>query len=234
MNENQFKEELQKINIYPTPNQIMQIEEFYKLLVEWNKKINLTAITEKEDVYLKHFYDSLTIVKACDLSKEKNLCDIGTGAGFPGIVIKIIFPELKICLVDSLNKRIKFLNIVIEKLQLTNIETVHSRAEEFSKINRKTFDVVTARAVTSLPVLLEYCIPLLKVGKYFIALKGNAEEEIKNSKNALKILNSTISKKIEFNLPVENSRRTILVIKKLGNISDKYPRSINEIIKKSL
>ena len=152
------------------------MEEYYNLLVEWNEKINLTRITLKDDVYLKHFYDSATIVKVIDLNKINNFCDFGTGAGFPGIVIKILFPSLNVTLVDSLNKRINFLNIVIEKLKLEKIVAIHSRIEDFARTHREKFDLVTARAVASLPVLLEYATGIIKKDKYFIAMKASIDE----------------------------------------------------------
>ena len=159
MSKEQFIVELEKIGVYLTEKQLEQLHIYYEMLVEWNKVMNLTGITEEDQVYLKHFYDSLTICKVINLNKQENLCDIGTGAGFPGMVIKICFPHLKVILVDSLAKRLNFLNAVIEKLELTNIETVHDRAEEYAIKNREQFDVVTTRAVATLNILLEYCIP---------------------------------------------------------------------------
>lgn len=227
MNQNKFIEELSKLNIFPTAKQLYQLQRYYELLIEYNKVMNLTGITEKDEVYLKHFYDSLTIVKVIDLNKECTLCDMGSGAGFPGIVLKIIFPHLKITLLDSLNKRVMFLNKVIEELKLENILAVHTRIEEYGKKNREVFDVVTARAVASTNILLEFGIPLLKVNKYFIALKGNLNNE--NYLNSLNKLNTIELKKAEFLLPVENSRRTIIVFKKIKNTSNKYPRNFKDI-----
>ncbi len=232
MDKEQFINKIKEFNIDITDNMLKQLEMYYELLIKWNEKINLTAITEKKEVYLKHFYDSLTLCRVIDLSKEKTLCDIGTGAGFPGIVLKICFPHLKVTLVDALQKRITFLEEVISKLNLQNIECIHIRAEEYAKENRDIFDVVTARAVAKLNVLLEYSLPLVKPGKYFIALKGN--EDISLAKNALKILNSEVIKEDKFTLPIENSNRTIIKIKRLGNISLKYPRKNTEIKKKPL
>ena len=166
MNLNNFISELKKINIEITDIQLEQLNKYYELLVEYNKVMNLTGITEKEQVYLKHFYDSLTLIKVIDPTKEETLCDVGTGAGFPGLVIKILFPNLKVTLVDSLNKRIEFLKKVIQELNLKDIEAIHARAEEFSKLNREKFDIVTSRAVAPLNILLEYNIPLLKTNKY--------------------------------------------------------------------
>ncbi len=231
MNQNKFIEELEKINIKLTENQLNQLEIYYNLLIEWNQKMNLTSITKKEDVYLKHFYDSLTINKIIDLTKEETLCDIGTGAGFPGMVLKIVFPNLNITLVDSLNKRLEFLKELSTKLDLKNIEFVHMRAEEYALKNREKFDVVTARAVSHLSNLLEYSIPIVKTEKYFIAMKANIEKEKKEAENALKLLNSKIEKELNFHLPIENSNRTLLKIKKEKITNKKYPRKTSEIKK---
>lgn len=230
----EFIEELKKLNIEPTQKQLEQLNRYYELIVEYNKVMNLTGITEKEQVYLKHFYDSLTIAKVIDLNKEETLCDIGTGAGFPGIVLKILFPNLKITLIDSLNKRIEFLKIVIKELNLNNIEAIHTRAEEYAIKNIEKFDVVTSRAVAPLNILLELSIPLLKINKYFISYKGNISREIIESENALKQLDSKIDKIEEFELPKENSNRTIIKIKKINKTNKKYPRKFSEIKKKPL
>ena len=210
MNKEKFIEELKKINIEITESQLKKLDEYYELLLEWNKKINLTRIIEKDDLYLKHFYDSLTLSKVIDLNRNIELCDIGTGAGFPGIVLKIVFPKLKITLVDSLLKRINFLNIVIDKLELENIEAIHIRAEDFAKKNNNKYDVVTSRAVSRLSNLLNYCMPILKKNGVFLPMKANCDEEIMEIKNNKKI---EIVKVEKFVLPVENSNRTIIVIK---------------------
>lgn len=230
---NDFIEELKKIGIILNDNQLNQLERYYESLVEKNKVMNLTGIVEKEEVYLKHFYDSLTIVKSIDLNKISNLCDIGTGAGFPGLVLKIVFPQLKVVLLDSLNKRVDFLNNVINTLNLKNIEVIHTRAEEYALSHRNSFDVTTARAVANLSILLEYAIPMTKVGGYFIALKGNVREELEDSKNALKELNTTFIDLCEFSLPVENSIRSICKFQKNGDVK-KYPRKYSEIKKRKL
>lgn len=234
MNQNKFIEELNKININLTDNQLNQLEKYYELLVEWNEKFNLTNITDKNQVYLKHFYDSITLSKIIDLNEQESLCDIGTGAGFPGLVLKIVFPNLKIVLVDSLNKRIEFLKEVIKKLNLTNIEVYHDRAEEFAKNNIEKFDIVTARAVAHLSILLEYSIPMIKINKYFIAMKANIDTEIEESSNALEKLNSKIVKIEQFTLPIEESNRTIIKIEKMGKTNKKYPRKNSEIKKRRL
>ena len=226
MNQNKFIEELKKIDISINELQLKQLERYYELLVEYNKVMNLTGITIKEEVYLKHFYDSLTIAKVIDLNQYDTLCDVGTGAGFPGLVIKIIYPNLKITLLDSLNKRLNFLNIVIKELNLKDIETIHIRAEEY----KNQFDIVVARAVAPLNILLEYCIPITKVNGYFIAMKGKNEE----ANNALKELNSEIIEINSFLLPIEQSNRTIIKIKKIKETNKKFPRKYSEIKKNPL
>lgn len=230
----EFIEELKKLNIEPTQKQFEQLNRYYELIVEYNKVMNLTGITEKEQVYLKHFYDSLTIAKVIDLNKEETLCDIGTGAGFPGIVLKILFPNLKITLIDSLNKRIEFLKIVIKELNLKDIEAIHARAEEYAINNIEKFDAVTSRAVAPLNILLELSIPILKINKYFISYKGNISREIIESENTLKKLESKIEKIAQFELPKEKSNRTIIKIKKENKTNKKYPRKFSEIKKKPL
>lgn len=234
MNKEQFKYELKKINIESDDIILEKLNEYYKILVEENKKYNLTRITKEEEVYLKHFYDSATITKIINLNEYKTLCDIGSGAGFPGIVLKILYPNLKITLVDSLNKRIIFLNKVIEELDLKNIEAIHTRVEEYAKKNIEKYEIVTARAVAHLSILLEYGLPMLKNNYYFIAMKGNLEVEIEESNKALEILNSKIEKIEEFKLPLENSNRTLIKIKKIKSCPKKYPRKYSEIKKQKL
>lgn len=234
MNQSRFIEEIKKLKIEITDKQLKDLRIYYEMLIEYNKKMNLTGITEKEQVYLKHFYDSLTIMKIIDLNEQETLCDIGTGAGFPGMVLKIVFPKLKVTLVDSLNKRVEFLKDVKNKLNLENLEIIHSRAEEFAKENIEKFDVVTARAVAHLSILLEYSLPMIKINKYFIAMKGNIKEELEESKNALKILNSKLEKVIEFKLPIEESIRNLVKIIKISKTNNKYPRKYSEIKKKKL
>ena len=233
MNQSKFIKEVEKLGIEVTEEKLNKLEKYYELLIEYNKVINLTRITEKEDVYLKHFYDSLTISKSIDLNKEENLCDLGSGAGFPGIVLKIFYPNLKITLIDSLDKRIKFLNTVIEKLNLKEIEAIHIRIEDYAKENIEKFDVVTARAVAPLNILLELGINLVKVGKYFIAMKGNIEKE-PNYKNALGKLNCELKEINTFKLPIENSVRSLIKIKKNNSISKTFPRKFSEIKKRPL
>lgn len=233
MNKDRFIEELQKLNIEITETKLNQLEKYYEMLIEYNKVMNLTGITEKNDVYLKHFYDSLTITKIIDLNKEESLCDIGTGAGFPGLVIKIFFPNLKVTLVDSLNKRIKFLNDVIKSLNLDKIETVHARMEDYAKKNREKFDIVTARAVSQINFLLEISAPMLKINKHFIAMKGNMENE-NDYKSAMNKLFCSEKNIIKFKLPIEESKRTLVEIIKIKKTLNTFPRKYNEIKKNPL
>ena len=209
MNKEQFILAVKELGIELTEEQLIKLNSFYKLLVEWNEKINLTRITEEEDVYLKHFYDSLTIAKVVDLSTKKTLCDVGTGAGFPGIVLKIVYPNLKITLVDSLLKRVNYLNTIIKDLGLENIQAIHSRGEDFKEM----FDIVTARAVANIEKLLGFTMHLVNKDGLFIAMKGNISEEMTES-----VINKINKKyKIEdinsFLLPIENSNRSLVVIK---------------------
>lgn len=233
MNIDRFIEELKKLDVEVTEKKLNQLEKYYEMLVEYNKVMNLTGITEKKEVYLKHFYDSLTICKIINLNKEETLCDIGTGAGFPGVVLKIFFPHLKITLVDSLNKRINFLNNVINQLNLEQIETKHERMEEYSRKNIEKFDVVTARAVAQMYFLLEVSIPMLKVNKNFVAMKGNLENEIdyKLAMNKLFCEQNDIKK---FKLPIEASTRTLIKIIKIKSTPKLFPRKYNDIKKKPL
>ena len=231
---NNFIEEVEKLGIKLSKKQLEQLEEFYNLLIDYNEKVNLTRITEKEDVYLKHFYDSLTLIKAVDLTKGLTLCDIGTGAGFPGIVLKICFPQLKVTLVETLQKRVRFLYLVKEKLNLKDLFICKERAEIFATNNRNKYDIVTSRAMARLNILNEMCIPLLKVNGYFIPMKGSIEGELEEASNSIKELNSELENVISFTLPIENSIRNLVIIKKIGDNKTKYPRSFNEIKNKPL
>jgi len=234
MDINTFVIELNKIGININELQLKQLEKYFELLVEYNKVMNLTGITEKKEVYLKHFYDCLTINKVVDLNNITSLCDIGSGAGFPGMVIKILFQNIDMVLVDSLNKRISFLNSVIETLELKNIVAVHSRIEDFAQLNREKYDIVTARAVAKTNILLELSMPVLKVNGKFVAMKSNVEDELNNINNACKILDCKLIKNEKFNLPIENSLRTLLVFKKNCKTNNKYPRKFEQIKKKPL
>lgn len=206
----------------------IQIKKFYKymnLLIEWNKKINLTAIIEPKEIIIKHFIDSLTVLK--DVKGKNTLVDVGTGAGFPGIPLKIMNEEIKITLLDSLNKRINFLNEVIKELDLRNIETMHSRVEEIGKNKkyRESFDIATARAVANLSTLSEYMLPLVRVGGKSICMKGSeVGEELQNSKKAISILGGEIENIDNFQLPKSDMMRNIVIIKKVKNTPSKYPR----------
>mgnify|MGYP004531069837 CR=1 FL=1 len=231
MTEKEFIENLKKLNIKISEKQLKDLEKYYEMLIETNKNLNLTRITEKQEVYLKHFYDSLTISQVIDLNQNLNIIDIGTGAGFPGIVLKIVYPHLKITLLDSLEKRINFLNQVIKTLNLKDIKTVTSRIEDYKEEN---FDIVTSRAVAKTNILLELACQLPKKNGYFILLKSNIDEELKEAQNSIKILNLEIETIKETKLPKENSKRTILKIKKLKQISNKYPRNFAKIKKNPL
>jgi len=233
MNKEQFINELKKIDVGISVDTLSKLDEYYHILVEENKKYNLTAITEKEQVYLKHFYDSLCIIKIIDL-KDKYLLDIGTGAGFPGLVLKIVFPELKIDLLDSTNKRCIFLQMVIDKLQLKNVNVINARAEEYAKENREKYDIVTSRAVAPLKHLLEYSIPTLKINGNFISLKSNIDEELKNINNYYDKLHLSNEEIIKFELPYEHSLRTLYKVTKNKKTPTIYPRQYSQIKKKDI
>lgn len=233
MNDKEFKEELSKLGIVLTSTQEKQLEMYYNLLIEWNNKMNLTGITDRNSVYLKHFYDCITLIKAIDLTKNLKIVDVGSGAGFPGLVLKIVFPNLNVVLVDALNKRINFLNHVIESLKLENIVAIHDRIENYAKNNFEVFDLVTCRAVAKLNIISELCLPLAKVNGYFIPMKATIEDEISDTKY-LEVLKSKVESVITFNLPIENSVRNLIVIKKYGSIDKKYPRQYDKIIKNPL
>ena len=213
MTEKEFIEEIKKLEIIPTEEQLQKLNQFYKLLINWNKKINLTRITEKKDVYLKHFYDSLTLVKEVNLTKVKTLCDVGTGAGFPGIILKIFFPNIKITLIDSQLKRVKYLQEIINKLELKDITAIHIRAEDY----HNTFDIVTARAVANIEKLLKYTMHLVNKQGKLIAMKGNIAEELTEAVQRKINKKYNLIKIKEFYLPKENSHRSLVVIgKKCG------------------
>ena len=206
------------------------------LLLEWNEKINLTAITQPEAVLFKHFYDCILFFKNVNVPQKARVADVGTGAGFPGMVLKIVRPDLRVTLIDSLNKRLVFLNDVIEETGLENVETLHIRAEEAGKSKkcRETFDVVTARAVAGLPVLLEYCTPLIKKGGLFVAMKGpSVSDELSHSQNALKVLGMA-PPEIVCETLTGDEQRSFVISKKISQTPPKYPRKPSDISKQPL
>jgi len=223
----QFENDLKKLGVTLSECQIEQFLQYYEMLAEWNEVMNLTAITEYDDVMKKHFVDSVSLIKAYDVSKESTVIDVGTGAGFPGLALKIAFPELKITLLDSLNKRIQFLNEVIEQLGLSGVETVHGRAEDFAKPGklRESFDLCVSRAVANLSTLSEYCLPFVKVGGQFISYKSEkVTEEAAAAGNAIKLLGGSINGQIEFKLPDSDIYRNLFIIDKVQETPKKFPR----------
>ena len=234
MNETEFIKELKNIDIILTQNQINKFKIYYEYLIEYNKHTNLTSITTKEDVYLKHFYDSCLLTKTIDFNNIDTMLDIGCGAGFPGIVIKILFPNIKLTLLDSNNKKTKFCESLSKLLELDNVEIVNKRAEEYIVEKREFFDIVSARAVKNLPVLIELSIPYVKQNGYFIAMKSDYEEELNKSKNGIKVLGAEYIKTININLPNNTGIRNFILIKKTNKTNPKYPRNYSQIIKKPL
>lgn len=209
MNKEDFVEALKEINIEITEQQLFLLDKFYHLLIDWNKKINLTRITEEKEVYLKHYYDSLTLNRVVDISKVKTLCDVGTGAGFPGIIIKIIFPNINVTLIDSLQKRVNYLNEIIKELGLTNIKAIHSRGEDY----KDKFEVVTSRAVANIEKLVNYTMHLVADNGIFVAMKGDIEKELTREVKS-KLQKKYIIKQIDsFYLPKENSKRSLVIMK---------------------
>lgn len=233
MTKEEFIVALNNLNIHLTKEAEDALEIYASFLLEYNEHTNLTAIKTMSDIYLKHFYDSLTISKLVDFNNGK-LLDVGTGAGFPGMVLAICFPNLQVDLLDSNNKKIKFLEELIKKLNLTNVQTVYSRAEDYTRVNREKYDYVTSRAVADLRVLLELNIPSLKINGEFLVMKGNIDEELKLSQNAIKKLFCTITKKEEFTLPFNSGTRNIMIIKKTKETPAIYPRNYDKIKKKPL
>lgn len=233
MSKEEFLIKTKELGITITEEMLNKLDTYYHILKEENNKYNLTRIIEEDAVYLKHFYDSLTITKVIDINNQ-SICDIGSGAGFPGLVLAICFPNTKLTLIESNGKKCNFLNIVKDKLNLTNVTILNARAEEFSKNNREVFDIVTARAVAPLKHLLEYSVPLLKIGGYFITMKANVENEEVNITNYYNKLNIKEVTREVFNLPKEDSIRTIIKYQKLKETDSKYPRRYSEIIKRDI
>lgn len=238
MNKEKFLiSEVNKIGVNLSSKQVEQFMNYYSLLLEWNSFMNLTAITDFQDVVIKHFVDSISLIKAIDLHQSFSLIDIGTGAGFPGIPLKIVFPNLKVTLLDSLQKRIKFLDEVILKLNLNEIDAVHGRAEDFAKPDklRELYDLCVSRAVANLSVLSEYCIPFVKPGGNFISYKSEKLiEELEKAKKAIFLLGGRLEKQIEFNLDNGNIYRNFVIIKKVQNTPKQYPRKSGVAIKKPI
>ncbi len=232
MDSKTFLSYMGKINLHPTEKQLKQFEQYANYLLEYNEHTNLTAIRKKEEVYLKHFYDSLLFTQYVDLNQVNTLVDVGTGAGFPGLVLKIMYPHLNVTLIEANQKKCTFLKRVIEVLELDHVKVCNERSEEFARTHLDTFDVVTARAVTHLAVLSELCLPLVRIGGYFMPLKGEIEEELKTSLNIIQTLNGEIEE-YHYTLPIEEAKRSIIKIKKTGKTPPKYPRTYDKM-KKSL
>ena len=233
MNKEEFINEVKELDVPIDDKKIFLIDKYLKILVEYNKHTNLTAITNEEDIYLKHFYDSLTIVKVVNLNDYSNLLDVGTGAGFPGMIIKIFYPHLNVTLVDSNGKKTEFLHYISNELDI-EVNIINKRIEEFSKDNLNKFDIVTSRAVANLRVLSELCMPLIKKGGLFIPLKGKMDNSLEDSIDTIEILSGEIVNHIEFSLYKENNIRNIIVIKKNKNTDIKQIRTYDKILKKPL
>lgn len=234
---NVLTEKVKELSIVLNDKQIQQFEQYYNILVEWNKVMNLTAITEYEEVVEKHFLDSLTIVNAIHVEKIETLIDVGTGAGFPGIPLKIAFPHLKVTLLDSLNKRIKFLNEVIDLLELNDIKAIHGRAEDYAKQAeyREQYDICVSRAVANLSTLSEYCLPYVKVDGLFVPYKsGEIDEELKSSEKAVSILGGKVEEVVKFQLPGTDIGRSFVKIHKIKETKKKYPRKAGMATKEPL
>lgn len=235
--ENILTDKLLKFELSVEKENIKKFIRYKELLLEWNEKINLTAITNEEEIVNKHFIDSLSCIKTGVINKNSKIIDIGTGAGFPGIPLKIMYPDIKVTLLDSLKKRVTFLNEVINKLELKNITAIHGRAEDFSKdkFYREKYDIAVSRAVANLSVLLEYSLPYVKIGGYFIGMKGpSLSTEVNEANNALKILGGNIERIIDITLPDTDITHKLLIVKKIKKCSTKYPRKAGKPLKSPL
>lgn len=234
MNTELFKNGIKALGTEPTEKQIQRFEEYSRLLVEWNEKMNLTAVTDPDGIAVKHFLDSVLPTFKVRIEPEAKVADIGTGAGFPGLPIKIMRPDIKLTLVDSLNKRINFLNETVTTLELNDTECIHSRAEELAKATdyREKFDVVVSRAVANMTVLSEYCLPFVKVDGMFVALKAeNSDEELKSAENTIAELGGKIEEVISAPLPMSDMTRKIIVVRKISETPKKFPRRGDKIKK---
>ena len=229
-----LKQGIEDFGIETNEKMLEDFEEYKELLVEWNQKMNLTGIEDEKEVFIKHFLDSISAVTKGYIQNGMSLIDVGTGAGFPGMPLRICLPELKVTLLDSLNKRINFLQEVSSKLSIDDIEFIHGRAEDFGKNEdyREKYDIATARAVAGLPVLMEFCVPFIKVGGYFVCLKGpNANLELEESKKAMEVLGVEYIEKIDVKLPESDLNHNILIFKKVKNTPSKYPRKAGKVSK---
>lgn len=234
---NKFEKSLEKLNIHLNEKQMFQFMKYYEMLIETNKVMNLTAITEYDEVVDKHFIDSLSLIQAIDLNQPLKVIDVGTGAGFPGIPLKIAFPQLKIVLLDSLNKRINFLNRVIETLELTDVETIHGRAGHFGRNPqyREQFDLCVSRAVANLSTLSEYCVPFIQVGGHFIPYKsGKVQDELEVSRRAVTLLGGHIADCLSYSLADTDMERTLVIIEKINPTKKAYPRKAGKPSKEPL
>lgn len=233
MTEKEFILEVNKLNILINDEKLSKLKILYEELIKYNFHTNLTRITSLEDVYLKHYYDSLTICKAIDLNKVNNLIDVGTGAGFPGIVLKIFFPDLSVTLLDSNQKKVEWLKFICDKLGL-NVHIIKNRIENYAEEKLNSFDIVTSRAVANLRVLSELSLPLVKLNGYFIPLKGSIEKELEDSKNTIELMGGEIIDIVNFDLPNNKGKRSVLKITKKRNTYIKEIRTYDKIVKKPL
>ncbi len=234
MTEKEFLTEININNIEISSTQLELFKKYCNFLIEYNKHTNLTAIKTEKEIYLKHFYDSILLINNYKFNDEQKVLDIGTGAGFPGVVLKIMLPNIKLTLLDSNNKKTTFIKALLEVLEISDVEVVNDRAEKYCDNNREIFDVVTSRAVTQLNVLAELSIPLLKVGGIFLPMKGNVIKELEEAKQGIEMLGAEVIKVNNYELPIENSIRSVVIIKKMKPTSNLYPRTYDKIIKKPL